>query len=276
MNQIRTSNAGSNSGASVFLQDEVELTRRLSAVVGVRHDRLRMESSLHGASWKESAVTGNTHLVFKASPAVSIFGGVAQGFRAPNIEERNLRNRSGNGLHPEHSVSLEYGTRLQNHRGHLAVSVYHSQYRDLIHDGVQNIAGANVRGIEFESMINIAEGWTWTHSTTWTLGNHIVASTPLTQIPPLNGHSRLTWQPKRTLWVECAVVAAAAQRRLFRVGPTVTPGFGIMHLRAGLSGSIFNGLTLVLENVSDKRYRMPGSSVDRPGANLLVVYTRDF
>lgn len=119
---------------------------------------------------------------------------------------------------------------------------------------------------------------------TWTRGTDTTWKIPLTRIPPLNGISRLTWQAKRTVWIEAVLIAAASQHRLapadktdIRIGADGTAGFGVAHLRAGFNGSsMLAGFSVALENVTNKQYRFHGSGFDRPGANLIVNYRRHF
>jgi len=145
----------------------------------------------------------------------------------------------------------------------------------------QNISRARMIGIELESIMTLAPGWTWTHTTTWTRGTDSTLGVPLTRIPPLNGYSRITWQANRKVWLEAAALAGSSQHRLApaditdaRIGPGGTGGYGVMHLRAGFSRTILSGLSIALENVTNKRYRFHGSGIDRPGRNLVIGYTR--
>jgi outer membrane receptor protein involved in Fe transport len=118
---------------------------------------------------------------------------------------------------------------------------------------------------------------------TWTHGTDLSLSQPLTRIPPFYGASRLTWQPRKLLWAEAALLAASGQHRLsaadiadIRIGPGGTAGYAVLHLRAGLRGSILSGLSIALENVTNRRYRMHGSGFDSPGIHLIVGYERPF
>jgi outer membrane receptor protein involved in Fe transport len=264
-----------------------------------------------------AALGGSGHLLYKLTRHLSATAGVSQGFRAPNVDDAAILAGVGsrleipNGaLRPERSINVEYGLRAQGSRGSLSVVVFQDRYRDLIDrapalfnglpfldlngngikDGKeqdiyqrQNVSRAAVYGFEVEALVSIADGWTWSYNTTWTRGTDLSLGQPLTRIPPLNGASRLTWQPRGSFWVEAAMVAATAQHRLapadktdVRIGPGGTAGYAVFHLRAGLSRSPLAGLSVALENLANRRYRLHGSGIDRPGINLVVGYTRAF
>jgi len=69
---------------------------------------------------------------------------------------------------------------------------------------------------------------------------------------------------------------APADKTDIRIGPGGTAGYAVFHLRAGLSRSALAGLSVSLENVTNRRYRLHGSGIDRPGTNLVVGYARAF
>ncbi len=318
------SNGSRSMSVAFFLQDEVRVSKRLDAVLGIRHDDFDLHAGLFDPvtgpiriDSEPGAVTGSGHLLFRLTRHWSLTGGVSQGFRAPNMDDSTILSGVGSRfeipnakLKPERSVNLEYGARAQGKTGNLTIVAFHDTYRDLIDrapgilnglsfvdlnnnlikDGKepdvykrQNVSRAVVDGLELSTMLNIAEGWTWTHSTTWTRGTEISLDQPLARIPPLNGASRITWQSRRPVWIEGVLVAAAAQHRLspadktdVRIGPAGTAGYAVFHLRAGFSRSLLAGFSIALENITNRQYRFHGSGFDRPGTSLSVGYVRPF
>lgn len=284
--------------------------------------RLRAESqdSMVGAVSTDAgsaALIGSAHILYKLNSTFSAVAGVSQGFRAPNIDDSTILGGSGSRfeipnahLNPERSVNLEYGIRAHGKTGNVSFVFFNDRYRDLIDRGPallnglsyldrnnngrkdsgeediyqrQNISRARVAGTEVEAMLNLAEGWTLTQFLTWTRGTDVTLDQPLTRIPPLNGASRLTWQSRRALWIEGALVAASSQHRLapadktdIRIGPGGTAGYAALHLRAGFNRSFLAGFSVSLENVTNRQYRFHGSGLDRPGINLIVGYVRPF
>jgi len=312
------------SSASLFVQDEIALSNRLSAVVGARYDRFRVQATVYDRSTGSlpldatpEALTGSGHLLYKLAKHLSATAGLSQGFRAPDIDDTTILGGTSQrfeipneNLKPEKSVNFEYGLRVPGRFGSVSFVMFEDRYKDLIDrtpaawNGLayvdlngngkqdsteplvyqrQNTSRAALRGFELDAVVKLSDSWTWSHMTTWTRGTDTGSGQPLTRIPPLNGASRITWNPALPLWVEGAVVAASAQRRLaeadktdIRIGPLGTPGYVVFHLRAGLRRTCLAGLTLSWENITDRRYRLHGSGIDRPGSNLAMGYTRAF
>lgn len=264
-----------------------------------------------------SALNGSAHFLYRLNRTFSAVVGASQGFRAPNVDDSTIIGGSGSRfeipnatLKPERSINMEYGVRAEGRAGNVGFVFFNDRYRDFIdrgpallnglpfldrnYNGVrdaneeeifqrQNINSAQVSGVELDAMFNLADGWTWTQYVTWTRGTDTGLGQPLTRIPPLNGASRLTWQSRRLLWAEGALIAASAQHRLapadktdVRIGPEGTAGYTVVHLRAGLRQTFLSGLSVALENVTNRRYRFHGSGLDRPGVNLIISYVRAF
>ena len=100
------------------------------------------------------------------------------------------------------------------------------------------------------------------------------------RIPPGNGRLGLRYQWRDDLLIEPYVVFADAQDRLSprdiidpRIDPAGTPGWMTTNLRVSWNASETWHITLQLENILDKRYRVHGSGIDSPGQNLYVGFT---
>jgi hemoglobin/transferrin/lactoferrin receptor protein len=264
-----------------------------------------------------SAITNSGFLLYDLTRAISFVGGVSQGFRAPNLDDSSVLG-GGSGryelpnanLDPERSVNVEAGIRGKATRFSGSAVYFQDRYQNTIdrapalfngktfvdtnNNGIKdskeldvyqrrNIGRALVRGVEVEGIVNLTEAWTWTYNTTWTYGIDRSAEAPLSRIPPLNGVSRLTWQPRSAYWMEFACVAAAAQRRLspgdisdIRIGPAGTAGFAVFHLRAGLNRSALAGLSLAWENIANRQYRLYSSGFDHAGSSVVLGYQKLF
>ncbi|MBL8194114.1 MAG: TonB-dependent receptor [Blastocatellia bacterium] len=57
---------------------------------------------------------------------------------------------------------------------------------------------------------------------------------------------------------------------------TSTPGYATLNLRGGFDLNENSNVTIILENILDKNYRIHGSGLDAPGINLVVRYTWRF
>jgi iron complex outermembrane receptor protein/hemoglobin/transferrin/lactoferrin receptor protein len=106
-----------------------------------------------------------------------------------------------------------------------------------------------------------------------TLGDRV----PLSRTPPLHGTAELGWRHTSGFSAGAALQWAAAQRRLAiadyadgRIPKYGTPGFAVLHLRAGSRLGTELVVAVVLENVFDSPYRFHGSSVNGAGRGLIV------
>jgi outer membrane receptor protein involved in Fe transport len=292
--------------------------------LGLRHDRFQIQGDVSDPATgvthidsSPSAFTGSAYVLYDLTPTASVIGGIAQGFRAPSLDDSTILGGSGNrfeipnsSLDPERSTSFETGLRFKTGRYSASVSYFEDRYRELIDRAPALLAGksfvdsngngvkdgkeldvyqrrntgrASVRGLESESIVRLNDYWTWSFTGTWTYGTDLSLSAPLTRIPPMNGISRITWQPNPVYWIEFVAMAAGSQRRLspgditdIRIGPAGTAGFGIGTLRAGLRRTALAGLSVSWENITDHRYRLHGSGMDRPGSGVILGYQRSF
>ncbi|MEO8658497.1 MAG: TonB-dependent receptor [Bryobacteraceae bacterium] len=309
---------------SLFVQDEVDFSKRLHGVFGARQDWFRIAAELADTvvgkvkvDSAPGALTGSAYWLYDLTPKLSAVFGIAQGFRAPNLDDSTIVGGSGGryeipnpSLTPERSTNFEYGLRVKAKRGKASVVYFDDHYRGLMDrapallNGLpfvdsngnkvkdpkemdvyqrQNIGRASVRGVEAEGMMTPSPGWTWTSTATWTHGSDDSLSAPLSRIPPLQGESRITWQPGRNFWVEGVGLAATDQHRIspgdradVRIGPSGTAGFAVFHIRAGISRTVLAGASIAWENLTNRRYRLHGSGIDRPGMGVVVGYTRAF
>ncbi len=132
---------------------------------------------------------------------------------------------------------------------------------------------ARIYGIEGRLKLRLGLGFTTVHGISFARGDgphpdsSLDTRTPLSRIPPLNGTSELTWRAKG-LRIGYAIRWAASQDRLSvgdiadaRIPTGGTPGYLVHDLRFGLKVSSKTTLNVVLENITDQRYRAHGSGV---------------
>jgi hemoglobin/transferrin/lactoferrin receptor protein len=61
-----------------------------------------------------------------------------------------------------------------------------------------------------------------------------------------------------------------------RIPPGGTPGYAVMHVRAGVRVSESVDVSLAVENVFDEDYRVHGSGVNEPGRNAILTASCTF
>jgi outer membrane receptor protein involved in Fe transport len=102
--------------------------------------------------------------------------------------------------------------------------------------------------------------------------------TPLSRIPPLNGNFEVSWKLKRGIYTGAAVRWASKQERLSmgdmadsRIPTGGTPGYAVYDLRAGIRLSGAFRFNILIQNLTDMRYRTHGSGVYAPGRSLVIT-----
>lgn len=224
------------------------------------------------------------------------------GFRAPNVFDLGtLGARPGNRfnipnptLDSEHVTQLDIGIRRSSGLLHFEFTIFGLYYRDRItsvltgdvtvdgRDVVQstNAAEALIHGAEAGASLEIADGLSAQAVLNYTWGEQQLASTgaePADRIPPLSGELRLRYGAIAPYGFDAWARFAGKQSRLsprdvndIRIDPDGTSGWGIL----GISGywvhtDVFR-LTLGLDNILDKQYRVHGSGLDASGRNASV------
>jgi hemoglobin/transferrin/lactoferrin receptor protein len=74
---------------TLYAQDEVQLWKDAEAITGIRYSNFESEGEVGATqlSFSTDAVVGNLNLRFGIIPHLNLVGGLAWGFRAPNIED---------------------------------------------------------------------------------------------------------------------------------------------------------------------------------------------
>ena len=107
---------------------------------------------------------------------------------------------------------------------------------------------------------------------------------PLSRIPPTQGVLGLRWRStEKYEYLDFYTWMAKRQDRLNfqdisdqRIPDGGTPGYATFNLRYGTMLSETRHLTIELENILDKDYRVHGSGVDGAGFSLNVQYAVEF
>ncbi len=263
-----------------------------------------------------TALTGCARALYKLTKNFVVNLGVGQGFRAPNIDDLTILGSFGSGfevpnpdLKPEQSITYEIGLKTQHKGFSGSLYCFLSSYRDMIErgggtfnnlpfldsndNGIQdegeedvyqrkNIGKARIQGIEAEGQILFLDALIVSGNIAWIKGDNLVDDTPLRRIPPIKGKLGAEWRSKKR-WVEYYNLFATKQDRLApgdiedpRIPVGGTPGFVTFNLRGGMDLNQFGNVTVALENITDKTYRLHGSGIDCPGVNLVIGYELSF
>jgi iron complex outermembrane receptor protein len=164
-----------------YLQADLKLGSRWSAMAGVRHSMVKFNSAdryIVGANPNDSGrivyidnspVAG---VLFKASPGVHFYGAYGQGFQTPTYDQLAYRPDGDSGLNlalaPEHSDNGEIGVKLHlREHTQAQAAVYRAITRNEIlvdtningRSTYQNAARTRRQGLEASLNTELAPGW---------------------------------------------------------------------------------------------------------------------
>jgi len=307
---------------AAFVQNQIAVGDRLSFILGGRYTRAELDAGtvvdpasgdIYSINEDWSQATGSARATYHLTRdgGYRLFGGVSQGFRAPNLSDmtRLDSNRSNEietpvqDLDPEQFVTCEIGLKVGRDRWWGEASYYYTDIKDMIIrtptgeivDGEDEVTKKNsgdgdVQGVELQLGVKLTEGLTWFGIGTWMDGDvdtfptsePIKVSEPIDREMPLTWHTGLRWTAlDGRLWLEGLVSHADKQDDLStrdandtqRIPPGGTPDYTVLALRSyyRLSGSL--GLSLAMENITDEDYRIHGSGLNEPGRNLMLTMT---
>ena len=303
----------------IYCQYLVPIAERVDLVLGGRYNYARaaadkIENTDDGSvmditeDWE--AVVGSARLSWFVDEArrVNVFGGVSQGFRAPNLSDltRLDTNRSSEveipspGLDPERFVSYEMGVKVKEGKFSAQVVGYYTQIRDMIlrtptgethPDGdvviKENVGDGGLYGAELAARYRLLPQWTVFGDFTYIYGEVDTYPTsepetreePLSRIMPPTGRLGLRWDSAcKRFWLEGVCTVAARADKLStrdhldtqRIPADGTPGYTTFDVRGGWRVNNDVDVWAGLENLTNQDYRIHGSGVNEPGINLKV------
>ena len=306
--------------AGIFLQDEVTWGS-VDFVLGARWTWEEIDakdvdpSGLGGPNtgdFKEtySALAGTARFLWHTSEDLKFFGGVSQGFRAPNLDDTTAVRLVLSGqtdfpnpdIDPEKSVNFELGTRGRSGGFQGQLVGFYTVLDDFIARvpapsisptafTKENFSDGWVKGVEASASYDITEAWSVRADATWSIGNldALVGTEtkerPISKMNPATAHGAVRWQgDKKGPWIEGMAMAVRHQERLSptdvtdtqRIPPGGTPGYTVVGVRGGIP--IFNKamLTMAVENIANRDYRYHGSGTNEPGTNFIATFDIDF
>jgi len=301
-----------------FIQDVWEISDKWDITLGGRYayvkaDIGKVDDKASGQvisindSW--DTATFSLRSLYQANDCWSLFGGISQGFRAPNLSDLSrLDSARSNeyeipsaGLDPEYFTTFEIGGHYKTETAQLNMSVFYTDVRDMIMrtpTGVvdpsegeeiskQNAGDGYVWGMEVSGDWEFVPQWTvfsqvaWTDSSvsTYPTSAPVLEDEPLSRQMPLMGNLGIRWtQAEGKYWIEGIVNAAAKADQLStrdkgdtnRIPPGGTPSYVVPSLRGGWNATDHLTLTVALENLTDEAYRIHGSGVNEPGFHAVV------
>ncbi|MBI4719913.1 MAG: TonB-dependent receptor [Chitinivibrionia bacterium] len=214
------------------------------------------------------------------------------------------------GLEPEKSVNSEIGVKAEFSTAGGSLFYFYNDLRDLIERGPGiyngqtyldengngaedpgeavrqkfNIGEAYIQGVEAEGWYQVTPGWSLRGNLSWIYGQDRENREPLSRIPPVMGSAGLRWKAvSGRYWGEYDARFAGEQDRLSsrdRTDPRIdlegTPGWTTHGLQGGADFRRLGKVTLGVENIFNRDYRIHGSGIDAPGIHFTAGYTVTF
>ncbi|RKY17834.1 MAG: hypothetical protein DRQ55_14835 [Planctomycetota bacterium] len=254
-------------------------------------------------SWND--VSASLRGLLHVDDQTTVWAGLSQGFRAPNLSDLTSDLEDGGvesptpDLDPEHFVTLELGTKLDSDDWSGELALYRTWMKDTIvrsptgtFEGTtpvfrkDNAGDGWVHGVELRGERRLSPEWTVFGSVAWQDGEvdqftpaGIKVREPISRLMPLTALTGVTFEPEaQRWWIQADVLAADEADKLSlrdqsdteRIPPDGTPGWAVLGLRAGVTISERASLVLAFENLLDKNYRVHGSGLNEPGRNLVL------
>lgn len=263
-------------------------------------------NSLESASRQWDSGVGSLRALYSLDDEWSLYGGISQAFRAPNLDDLtgNQTSRAGVAssgsldLEPEKFITYELGTRHQTDKTSLNLAVYYTDVKDFItsvpldsrldnsSSVATNAADGYSYGVELEGAWRFHPRWTLSGFTSWQdgrtetatfLGSSETVDKYGSRLLPLTGSVALRWTAESAkVWVEGRILGAVKEDRFSeadqaadqqRIPANGTPSYVTADLRAGWIVNDHLELTCGIENVTDEDYRNHGSGQNEPGLN---------
>ena len=305
----------------LFLQWDVDLTSRLAALAGVRYSNIESGATVALFDPNDPQAppvdtpidpafndwTASVGLSYEVTPCLHLVGSVAEGFRAPSLDDLTSVSDNVNegidipnpNLSPETSINYEVGLKFNFDRVRAQTFVFWTDLKDLLDrqavgvvpdplvpgsflDVLQrrNVGSAQLQGYELAGELLLTATWSCFGNFTYIYGQNLSNNEPMSRIPPTQGILGLRWRDREARnWLELYGWLVARQDRLSardirdsRIPADGTPGYGTVNLRLGRSLGTNHRVTLGIENIFDELYRVHGSGVDGPGISGVFGY----
>lgn len=303
----------------MYLQDRIQAAESVSVLLGCRYDYAAADADsvedpntgekIHlSDDWGSVVGSGRVLYHLNADKTCSLFAGVAQGFRAPNLSDLTRLDSARTDeietpspdLDPENYVSYEAGVKADSKHLSGQAAYFYTDIQDMIvrtptgnmiedeYEVTKKNAGDGyVQGIELAGRYAFNDNWKVFGTFTWMDGKveTYPSSAPMLvkeyidRLMPPTGRVGVRWSISDNAWLEGACTIAAEADKLStrdksdtsRIPPGGTPGYTVYDFRAGYNFSNDISLSAAVENITDEDYRIHGSGLNEPGRNFIIA-----
>jgi hemoglobin/transferrin/lactoferrin receptor protein len=301
----------------IYIQDRIAFTDRFEVTLGGRFTYARADAnSVTDPSTGDqiavdddwTAFVGSVRAAYFIVPEhVNLYGGVSQGFRAPNLSDLSRLDIARTselqipspGLDPEYYISYEIGVKAQYENFAVQLAYFYTDIKDqIIGRPTGATSGSNsivqfdnggdgyIQGIELGLSYRFHPDFTFFSAFSWQDGEidqfptsaPVKEREPASRLLPTTTMLGVRWDdPSRKFFVEGVVTIAAAQNELTtgdtrdtqRIPPGGTPSYEVFSIRSGWQVNDNARLTFAIENITDEDYRVHGSGINSPGRNFV-------
>ncbi len=307
-----------------FIQDEIPIGRRLDVTLGGRFTWARLNANkvqdpatgdTISMSDQWTSAVGSARVLYRLTDQWHLFGGVSQGFRAPNLSDltrldtarsSEIETPVPGGLDPERFVAYEAGVKARYQQFSGQAAYFFTDIDGMIIraptgaiiDGLREVTKRNagngfLHGVELAARYQLCPQWTVFGNAAWMDGevdaypgsDPLPRSETIDRLMPATGTIGVRWEhPRRRHWIEWVATLADAADDLStrdaldtqRIPPGGTPGYLVMSIRSGWELRQGLNLTVSLENLTNESYRTHGSGQNEPGISLNVGVDWEF
>ncbi len=307
--------------AGVYAEDTLRLLDgRLDVTPGLRYTWCRADADTVkdtqtgkaiGMTGDWDAMTASLRLLAPLVPDRRhvLFGGVSQGFRAPNLSDLTRLDTARSNeietpvsdLDPEEYVAYEIGIKSRLERLTAQLSYYYTTIDKMIVraptgrliDGYAEVTKKNsgdgyIQGVEWTGTLALSREWSTWLNASWMDGKVDAYPTSdavrerdyVSRLMPPAAELGVRWQrDDGKFWTELSAeladkadkLSADDERDTQRIPAGGTPGYAVCHIRAGATVTRNLDVSLAVENIFDEDYRIHGSGVNEPGRNVIVA-----
>ncbi|MFK7755449.1 MAG: TonB-dependent receptor plug domain-containing protein [Flavobacteriales bacterium] len=316
----RYPNGGSDySTMAVYASRNKKLNEKLEWNFGLRYNHTLAESEFFSTEFFElpynsitindGALTGNVSLLYRPNTEWKIAGGIASGFKSPNVDDYGkVFERDGFVVVPNSDLKSEYvysadftvERALLEQKLLISATPYYTYLtnaivrRDTVLNGSdqflfegdlakvttnKNAAQAHIYGISAKVRYSLNDEWLASATYNYTYGQDLSDDVPMSHISPQFGKVNVEYQKGR--FTAEAFMLYAFSKDADRFGPGTTdnlaeaveegiPAWHTFNLRTSTKVSKTVILQVAVENILDLHYKTFASGLSSPGRNFIV------
>jgi len=267
---------GSQRSYGFFLQSDYMAAENMDLNVGLRFDLIETQKTDadHSTDIKKMhAFSGNVGFSYRPLNRLNLTFNLGQAFRAPQIKELYVTTMTPGGmnianpdLEPERSLNIDFGLKIHNDHGSLALTFFRNQIQNMIVldwdsrtanrvGTFKNIGQALLYGGEFSFQYKVGQKWLLDGNLSRTIGKDRIVNDELMDVPPLQANAEIT----RLLWNDKINLSLAGRysSRQTEVAEDDFPtnAFTLIDFYARLDIHKSVSLNLALTNLLNAQYR---------------------